>query len=88
MIFSPDTDFMNEEFKVKLTPKDDSPANSQSHPAPINLKDDILVELAMLHKNGIITNVPFSKYASTIFAQKKPNGKLRLVEKNQKPNFR
>ena len=32
---------MNEEFKVKLTPKDDSPAYSQSLPAPINLKEDI-----------------------------------------------
>ena len=46
---------MNEEFKVKLTTKDDSPAYSQSLPAPINLKEDILVELAMLHKDGIIT---------------------------------
>ena len=65
---------MNEEFKVKLTPKDDSPAYSQSLPAPINLKEDILVELAILHKYGIITTLPFSKYASPIFAQKKPNG--------------
>ena len=65
---------MNEEFKVKLTPKDDSPAYSQSLPAPINLKEDILVELAMLHKYGIITTLPFSKYASPIFAQKNPNG--------------
>ena len=32
---------MNEEIKVKLTPKDNSPANSQSLPAPINLKEDI-----------------------------------------------
>ena len=70
---------MNEEFKVKLTPNDDSPAYSQSLPAPINLKEDILVELAMLHKYGIITTLPFSKYASPIFAQKKPNGKLRLL---------
>ena len=70
---------MNEEFKVKLTPKDDSPAYSQSLRAPINLKEDILVELAMLHKNGIITTLPFSKYASPIFAQMKPNGKLRLL---------
>ena len=45
---------MNEEIKVKLTPKDDSPAYSQSLPAPINLKEDILVELAMLHKYEII----------------------------------
>ena len=36
---------MNEE----LTPKDDSPAYSQSMPTPVNLKDDILVELAILH---------------------------------------
>ena len=47
--------------------------------APINLKDDILVELALLHKYGIITTLPFSKYASPIFAQRKPNGKLRLL---------
>ena len=70
---------MNEEFTVKLTPKDDSPAYSQSLPTPVNLKEDILVELALLHKYGIITTLPFSKYASPIFAQKKPNGKLRLL---------
>ena len=52
---------MNEEFKMKLTPKDDSQACSQSLPAPINLKQDILVELAMLHKYGIFTTLPFSK---------------------------
>ena len=66
---------MNEELKVKLTPKDDSSAYSQSHTAPTKLKEDILVELAMLHKYGIITTLPFSKFASPIFAQKKPNGK-------------
>ena len=70
---------MNEEFTVKLTPKDDSPAYSQSLPTPVNLKEDILVELALLHKYGIITTLPFLKYASPIFAQKKPNGKLRLL---------
>ena len=70
---------MNEELEVKLTSEDDSPAYSQSLPAPINLKEDILVELAMLHKYGIITTLPFSKYASPKFAQKKPNGKLRLL---------
>ena len=70
---------MNEEFTVKLTLKDDSPAYSQSLPSPVNLKEDILVELALLHKYGIITTLPFSKYASPIVAQKKPNGKLRLL---------
>ena len=76
---------MNEELKVK-TPKDDSPAYSQSIPAPINLKEDILVELAMLLKYGIITTLPFSKYASPIFAQKKPNGKLLLLVDSRKIN--
>ena len=50
---------MNEEFTVKLTPKDNSPAYSQSLPTPVNLKEDILVELALLHKHGIITTLPF-----------------------------
>ena len=77
---------MNEDFKVKLTPKDDSPAYSQNLPTPINLKEDILVELTMLHRYGIITTLPFSKYASPIFAQKKPNGKLRLLVDLRKIN--
>ena len=66
------------EFKVQLTPLDNRPAYSPSLPAPINLKGDILVKLALLHKYGIITTLPFSKYASPIFAQRKPNGKLRF----------
>ena len=69
----------NEDFKVKLTPKDDSPAYSQSLLTPITLKKDILVELALLHRYGILATLPFFKYASPIFAQKKPNGKLRLL---------
>ena len=69
----------NREFKVKLTPNNDRPAYSQSLPTPINLKDDITVELALLHKYGIITTLPFSNYASPIFAQRKPNGRLRLL---------
>ena len=77
---------MNQDFKVKLTPKDDSPAYSQSLPTPINLKEDIFVELAVLHCYGNITTLPFSKYASPIFAQKKPNGKLRLLVALRKIN--
>ena len=76
----------NREFKVKLTPNDDRPAYSQSLPTPINLKDDITVELALLHKYGIITTLPFSKYASPIFAQRKPYGRLRLLVDLKKIN--
>ena len=77
---------VNEEFTVKLAPKDESSAYSQSPPTPVNLEEDILVELALLHQYGIITTLPFSKYASPIFAQKKPNGKLRLLVDLRKIN--
>ena len=77
---------INTEFKVQLTTLDNRPACSQSLPAPINVKDDILVELALLHKYGIITTLPFSKYASPIFEQRKPNEKLRLLVDLRKIN--
>ena len=77
---------INEEFTVKLTPKEKSPAYSQNLPTPVNLKEDILVELALLYKYGFITTLPFSKYASPKFAQKKPNGKLRLLVDLRKIN--
>ena len=70
---------INNNFKVKLTPKTDAPVYTQSLPVPINLKKDLTVELALMHRYGIITTLSFSKYASPIFAQRKPNGKLRLL---------
>ena len=39
-----------------------------------------------MHKYGIITTLPFYKYASPIFAQRKPNGKLRLLVDLRKIN--
>ena len=77
---------MNTEFKVKLTPKDDKAYYSQSLPMPIHRKEELIVELALMHKDGIITVLPFSKYASPIFAQRKPNGKLRLLVDLRKIN--
>ena len=77
---------MNTQFKISLTPKNDNPVYTQSLPVPINLKDDLTVELALMHKYGIITTLPFSKYASPIFAQRKPNGKLRLLVDLRKIN--
>ena len=77
---------MNTEFKVKLTPKDDKAVYSQSLPMPIHLKEDLIVELALMHKYGIIRVLPFSKYASPIFAKRKPNGKLRLLVDLRKIN--
>ena len=77
---------MNTEFKVKLTPKDDKAVYSQSLPMPIHLKEDLIVKLALMHKYGIITVLPFSIYASPIFAQRKTNGKLRLLVDLRKIN--
>ena len=77
---------MNTEFKVKLTPRDDKAVYSQSLPMPIHLKEYLIVEMALMHKYEIITVLPFSKYASPIFAQGKPNGKLRLLVHLRKIN--
>ena len=77
---------INNNFKVKLTPKTEAPVYTQSLPVPINLKEDLTVELALMHRYGMITTLPFSKYASPIFAQRKPNGKLRLLVDLRKIN--
>ena len=61
---------MNTEFKVKLTPKDEEAVYSQNLPMPIHLKEILIIELAPMHKYGIITVLLFSKYASPIFAQR------------------
>ena len=53
---------------------------------PIQLKKDLVVELALMHKYGIITVLPFSRHASPIFAQRKSNGKLRLLVDLRKIN--
>ena len=77
---------MNTQFKGSLTPQDDKPVNTQSLPVSINLKEDLTVELALMYRYGIITTIPFSKYASPIFAQRKPSGKLRLLVDLRKIN--
>ena len=77
---------MNTEFKVKLTPEDDKAVYNQSLPLPIHLKEDLIIELAPMHKYGIITVLLFSKYASPIFAQRKPNGKIRFLGDLRKIN--
>ena len=77
---------MNTEFKVKLILKDVKSVYSQSPPMPIHLKEDLIVELALMNKYGIITVLPISKYASPIFAQRKPNRNLCLLVDLRKIN--
>ena len=71
---------------MKLTHKDDKVVYSQSLPMPSHLKEDLIVELVLRHKYGIITVLLFSKYANPMFAQRKPNGKLRLLVDLRKIN--
>ena len=70
---------MNTEFDVKFTRKDDKAVYSQNLPMPIHLGKDLNVELSLMHTYGIITVLPFSKYANPLFAQRKPNGELRFL---------
>ena len=77
---------MNTEFKVKHTPKDDKAVYSQNLSMPIHLKEGLSVELTLMQKYEIITVLPFSKYACPIFAQRKPNGKFRLLVDLRKIN--
>ena len=77
---------INKTFKTKLTPKDERPTYTQSLPVPINLKEDLTVELAIMHSYDIITTLLFSKYVSPIFAQRKPYGKQRLLVDLRKIN--
>ena len=64
---------------MKLTTKDLKGVYSQNVPKPIRLKEDLIVELALMHKYGIIRILTFPKYASPISAHSKPNGNLSLL---------
>ena len=69
----------NTELKIKLTPEHPLPVYVQGPPAPIHLRDEILVELALLQCFNIITTLSHSKYSSPIFVHRKSSGKLRIL---------
>ena len=54
---------------------------------PIHLKNDVIVDLALMHEYEEITVVLLSIYENTIFAQGKPNGKLSLLVDLRKFNI-
>ena len=69
----------NTELTIKLTPDTDKPVYTQSAPTPIHLRDELLVELALMQYYNILTTLIQSKYSSPMFAQRKPSEKLRLL---------
>ena len=69
----------NTEYKVKLNPDENKRVYTQSHPTAIHLRDELLVELALLQYYNIITTLSNSRCSSPIFAQIKSNGRLLLL---------
>ena len=69
----------NTELKIKLTPEHPLPVYNQGPPAPIHLRDEILVELALLQNFNKITTLSHSKYISPIFVHRKSSCKLRIL---------
>ena len=65
--------------KIKLTPEHNLPVYVQGPPTPIHLRDELHVELALMHYYGLITTLSQSKYSSPLFAHRKESGKLRLL---------
>ena len=66
-------------FSVRLKPEHDRPVYSACPPAPIDFRDDILVELALMTYFGIVKPLTYSKNSSPLFCQRKPSGKLRML---------
>ena len=65
----------NTELKIKLTPEQPLPIFVQGPPAPIHLRDEILIEFALLQYFHIISTLSYSKYSSPIFVHRKSSGK-------------
>ena len=69
----------NTEYKVKLTPEHKLPVYTQSPPTMIHLRDELLIELALMQYFDLLTTLDNSKYCSPIFTQRKSNGRLRIL---------
>ena len=78
---------LNTSFKAKLTPENNMPIYAPNPQTPVHLREDLLVELALMQYFDIVTTLPYSKYSSPIFAKRKPNAMLRILIDLRKTNF-
>ena len=69
----------NTDCLVKLTPEHEKPIYTPNPTTAIHLRDELLIELALMQYYDIITTLPFSNFSSAIFAQRKSSGKLRIL---------
>ena len=76
----------NFDLKIKLTPEHQRPLYTQGPPTPIQLRNELTVELALMHYFGLITTLSHSKYSSPLFAHRKPSGKLRMLIDHRRIN--
>ena len=79
---------INTKLEVTFTTWQDKPVYLRSLPTPKILKDDLLVELALMEKDRILSSLPFSKFSSPIFGQRKPKAKLRIQLEPHRINLR
>ena len=57
-----------------FTPKRSIPIYEQGPKAPIYLRNELQVELELIHYYGLITNLSQSRFSSPLFAQRKNSG--------------
>ena len=69
----------NTDLKIKLTPERSITIYEQGPPTPVHLRNELQVELALMHYYGLITTLSQSRYSSPLFAQRKNSGRLRLL---------
>ena len=70
---------MNRELEANLTPKIEQMFYTECPLTPQNSKDDLMAQLALMHKNGILPVLRFSGYASPNIPQRESNGVIPLL---------
>ena len=68
----------NADLKTNLTPERIIPNNEEGPPTPAHWRNELKVELALMHYYGLIVTLSQSIYSSPFFAQRKTSGKIRL----------
>ena len=76
----------NAEIKVKLTPKHAHFVYIHDPPAPIHLRDEVLIKLALLQAFTNITTLTLSEYSCPIFVHLKSSGILWTVNNQRHVN--
>ena len=73
---------------MKVTRKDDKAVYSHSQAVPIHPKENLIVGLALMHKYGIITAVPFDKFHICLEETQRKNTSSCGSQENQQSDCR